>query len=139
MSAFLPPLSQRTDTFTPSTNTSGFGTFTLTTSVPYGVFTRSTPPTHNPRRPSSSTPAALPCQRRRAGQQVVQRTPEAVEVGAVVGMGRVQRLLRGHVVRRTQHGPVVGEARVLVLGARHLGQAEVQDLDDVACTLARAD
>ena len=81
---------------------------------------------------------APPLERRGAGQQEVERAAQAVDVGADVGMRRVQRLLRGDVVRRTQHGPRVGEARVLVPAfARHLGQAEVEYLDDVPVALAR--
>src|SRR5262249_7348450 len=60
ISAFLPPLSQRTVIFSPSTYTSGFGTFTSTTSVPFGVFSRNTPAADNPSRPIRSTPATMP-------------------------------------------------------------------------------
>ena len=78
----------------------------------------------------------MPPERRAAGQQVVERAAQAVDVGADVGLLGVDGLLRGDVVGRAEHLALVRQAAVDRLLAGHLGQAEVEHLDDRPVALA---
>ncbi len=74
---------------------------------------------------------ALPRERRGAGQQEIQRTPQAVDVRPHVGAGRVLRLLRRHVGRRPHHRPEPGQVRDRLPLPPRLGQTEIEYLDDM--------
>ena len=74
---------------------------------------------------------ALARERRGAGQQVIERATEAVNVAADVGAGRVLRLFRRHEGRRAQHRPRRRQVRYRLLAPNGLGQPEIEDFDDV--------
>ena len=83
---------------------------------------------------------AFPRERRGAGQQVVECTTETVDVGADVGVRRVGRLLlSGHKGGRSQHCPRRRQIVNRLLAADGLGQAEVENLDDVPLAAVRQD
>ena len=74
---------------------------------------------------------AVALERRMAGQQVIQRAAERINVGADVGLLGVERLLRRNVVGRAHHLAALGQPGIGRLFAGGLGQAEVENLDDV--------
>src|SRR5207248_1106003 len=66
-----------------------------------------------------------------AGQQVVEGAAQAVDVGPVVHVRRLQRLLGGQVVGGAQNGVGVEFPGQLFVGVGpEPGQAQVEDLDD---------
>ena len=75
-------------------------------------------------------PEVGPLERRPAGQKVVERAAQAVDVGADVGRLRVADLLGRDVIGRAQHLALAGQAAVGLAFAGDLGQAEVEHLDD---------
>ena len=75
-------------------------------------------------------PEVVAAERRAAGQQVVERAAQAVDVGPDVGRLGVADLLGGDVVGRAQHLALAGQAAVGLALAGHLGQPEVEHLDD---------
>ena len=75
-------------------------------------------------------------ERRGAGQKVVERAAEAVDVGLDAGGLSVADLLRSDEVGRAEHLALVGQAAVERALARRLGQTEVQHLDDRLVPLA---
>jgi hypothetical protein len=68
-----------------------------------------------------------PGERREAGEQVIARHPEAVQVAAVVHRLPLH-LLRRHVQRGAQRHPALGQAERFLLAAEVPGQAEVRHL-----------
>ncbi len=67
-------------------------------------------------------------ERRLAGQRLVERRPQAVDVGGCgQGLGAAARLLGGHVSRSTHDGAGQGRRRVLLVVLHPLGEAEVRD------------
>ena len=80
---------------------------------------------------------ARPLERRAAGQEVVERAAQAVDVGADVGLAGVADLLRGDVVGRAEHLALVRQRRRRPgPSPAHLGQAEVEHLDHRPVPLA---
>lgn len=59
---------------------------------------------------------------------MIERTSEAIDIGANIGTCRVERLLRRHVLGRAQHRAARAQA-VSLLFARGLGESEVENLD----------
>ena len=76
-----------------------------------------------------------------AGEQLVDHHPEGVDVDAGVG-DPVARQLRGHVLGGAEEGPRGGRLRDRLLPAKgrrlghHLGDAEVEELDEVGIAAA---
>ena len=64
-----------------------------------------------------------------AGQQEIQRTAQAVDVGPGVDAVAVQGLLRGKIVGRAQHVFVEGHGKRGVLVAGESGQAQIEHFD----------
>ena len=84
-------------------------------------------------------PEVLAAERRPAGQEVIESTAEAVDVGPDVGRLGVADLLGGDEVGRAQHLALAGQAAVGLAFAGHLGQAEVEHLDDALLALESED
>ena len=68
-------------------------------------------------------------ERRAAGQEVIERAAQAVDVGPDVGTRGVEDLLGGDEVGGAEGLPFRGQAAVDLLLAGRLGQAEVEHLD----------
>ncbi len=69
-------------------------------------------------------------ERRTAGEQEIQRTPQPVDIGPRIGRVRVVRLLGGGVVRRAHDRARRGDCRRVVTHlVRQVGQPEIEHLD----------
>ena len=75
-------------------------------------------------------PEVVAAKRRSAAEEVIKSAAEAVNVGADVGRLGVADLLGGNIVGSAQHLALAGQAAVGLALAGHLGQAEVEHLDD---------
>ena len=72
---------------------------------------------------------ARPLERRTAGQEVVERAPQTVDVGADVGLAGIDALLRRDEVGRAEHLAFVCQRPVGRDLPAHLRQPEVKHLD----------
>jgi hypothetical protein len=72
-------------------------------------------------------------ERRPTGAQLVDHAAERVDVGPVIDLGRIDTLLRRHVKGRAKHVAALGQARRH--GGDELGNAEIEDLDQLAAGL----
>jgi hypothetical protein len=79
---------------------------------------------------------ALADERHAAGDHLVEHDAEGVDVGAVIDVAAALALLGGHVRRRAHHQAGAGAPRARLI-AGELGDAEVEQLDEVALAAAR--
>jgi hypothetical protein len=75
-------------------------------------------------------PEMVTAKRRSAGQEVIEGTAEAVDVGTSIGRLGVADLLGGNVIGRAQHLALTGQVAVGLTLACDLGQAEIEHLHD---------
>ena len=83
-------------------------------------------------------PVALADERHAPDEHLVEADPERVDVGAVIDVGATLALLGRHVRRRAEHEPGARAVRAEgALVAGQLGDAEIEELDEVLVAAAR--